>query len=685
MVADINGDEGPACFPVESNPGTDRDINVIFATLFTRGVNISWNKIYKPRLIRPFVPPSESLFLENPCERPFDYDAELEKPADISDSKSLEMLLSKLGDIPRKKIEEYLKTRGAFLASVIRADIDHPVPNNWHEIPKEKNSTQKIMVDKTNHETSDSDKSLELILFKTIESITGFSQDTLEPNMRLLDDLNMDSIKSGDLLTRVAKKTGITGEIVPMDFSKVTLQEIINNIKLAKANIPKSMKDRKPDILQTILDRTAELLSFRVKDINADMVLSSDLKVNKTQLKSLLPSLSSHIKVDIHVDLDPLLKRTLRQIASILERLYEQQKKPSQESTIETHRSPWTREFCVSMVHQPLSETITKNERRREDNWQHAHALIVADALENTLATTLSEKLLRMGAEVDIVTHTNALEQDLVYRSEYSHFFNILPVESVNTKSTFENVNLKDIITRLYSTTRIAPASSAPRRRNTLAYIQFGGGFFGNQSKQDYPNHYCATALAASMHQERPDLRVRVIDFSHRISVDKIADKTIAEIRTKGGFSAAGYDSNLVRRVRFQSLMEPETYKVYPFSWNKKDVILVTGGAKGITAQCALGVAKTCGAQMALVGSSPFPDLSLNHSDDNEILKLLNRYAEHNLIAKYFSCDIRNRKAVDKLIEQIRTEMGPITGVIHGAGLNKPKITSMVSIDDAIR
>ena len=39
-----------------------------------------------------------------------------------------------------------------------------------------------------------------------------------------------------------------------------------------------------------------------------------------------------------------------------------------------------------------------------------------------------------------------------------------------------------------------------------------------------------------------------------------------------------------------------------------KDVVLVTGGAKGITAQCALEFARSTKAQMVLIGRSPMPE-----------------------------------------------------------------------------
>ena len=56
---------------MESKPGLDRDLNVMLAALFTHGGDINWETVYENRLVRPFVPASQRIFIENPLERPF--------------------------------------------------------------------------------------------------------------------------------------------------------------------------------------------------------------------------------------------------------------------------------------------------------------------------------------------------------------------------------------------------------------------------------------------------------------------------------------------------------------------------------------------------------------------------------------------------------------------------------------
>jgi len=684
MINDVNGDTGPLCLPVESTPGRDRDINKLLATLFVHGADINWDRVYESRLIRPFIPPSERLYFENPCERPFETTVPVEPSIGLPPTESLETLFAGLGDISREEIESYLKTRGPFLARVIQADMEYTRPDTHWVSPTEMSESAKII---ESHETGedhpDTDESIDSILFDTLESITGFSRDTLTPDMRLLDDLNLDSIKTGDLLTRVARAAGVIGEIVPLDFANVTLEEIVDKLNLAKARKTKSLESEKPDILAAILDQVAKLIGDSSAEINADAVVEKDLNISKDQFKKILPGLSHRIKVDIHVDLDPLLKRTLRQIASILQRISDQQQqKPS--FSHETDHPPWIREFHLSMNPQRPPKPA-KEGKRREDDWQYAYALVLADNPENEVARAVAGKLSKLGARVDVSTHTTALKLNLMEQSDYSHFFNILPFQKENAQRHYDHTDLREIVTRLAGAATIAPASRTPRRRNTVAFLQFGGGYFGTRPEAAFLHQCGTTALAASIHQERSDLRIRVLDFSSDLSSDAIAEKTVEEISTSDPFATVGYDQNLTRRERYQRLMEPGSYKTRSFTWNKEDVILVTGGAKGITAECALGVARACGARMALVGRSPYPDHKQDQPATDEVTDTLKKYTDQNLTALYFSCDIGDQEMVNVLVEQIKNEMGPITGVIHGAGLNVPKVTTQVSIDEAIR
>lgn len=112
------------CLPVESKPGCDRDLNAVVASFFVRGGEIDWSALYEERLVRPFVPASERIFIDNPCQRSF--------PVALSANASKDLAQSHLASTYLTEpdwetlLSDYFNQRGSFLAELIRADLE-----NW--------------------------------------------------------------------------------------------------------------------------------------------------------------------------------------------------------------------------------------------------------------------------------------------------------------------------------------------------------------------------------------------------------------------------------------------------------------------------------------------------------------------------------------------------------------------------
>jgi NAD(P)-dependent dehydrogenase (short-subunit alcohol dehydrogenase family)/phosphopantetheinyl transferase len=192
-------------------------------------------------------------------------------------------------------------------------------------------------------------------------------------------------------------------------------------------------------------------------------------------------------------------------------------------------------------------------------------------------------------------------------------------------------------------------------------------------------------ALAASLHYEKPNSKVRVIDFAPNVDPLEFAEKVQKELTSANRFAAVGYDQELTRRIPKIVLQEPAAYNLRQISWSADDVILVTGGAKGITAECALELARTTNATMALVGSSSYRTNNSASVPDDEISRTLKRFHDAGLTARYYQCDIVDAATVDRIVAEIRQDLGDITGVIHGSALNLPRELHTVSTDEVLR
>jgi enediyne polyketide synthase len=141
----------------------------------------------------------------------------------------------------------------------------------------------------------------------------------------------------------------------------------------------------------------------------------------------------------------------------------------------------------------------------------------------------------------------------------FTHLVAILPKNGHREKN--RSALLRRLIRMRASLTSVPPAASAPRRRTTVAWVQFGGGYFGRDPRFARLDRCGAVALAASLHLERADLRVRVVDFCPTLPAETIAWETLAETITPDSFAAVGYDLDRTRRTLSPRLDQPATYR----------------------------------------------------------------------------------------------------------------------------
>ncbi|HVE84531.1 MAG TPA: SDR family NAD(P)-dependent oxidoreductase, partial [Myxococcales bacterium] len=104
------------------------------------------------------------------------------------------------------------------------------------------------------------------------------------------------------------------------------------------------------------------------------------------------------------------------------------------------------------------------------------------------------------------------------------------------------------------------------------------------------------------------------------------------------------------------------------------DVLLVTGGGKGISAECALDLAQRTGAAVALMGRS-------RPEADAELAANLARFHGAGLRCRYVVADVTDAAAVHQAVREAEAALGPVTAVLHGAGRNVPRL--LAELDEA--
>jgi NADP-dependent 3-hydroxy acid dehydrogenase YdfG/acyl carrier protein len=138
------------------------------------------------------------------------------------------------------------------------------------------------------------------------------------------------------------------------------------------------------------------------------------------------------------------------------------------------------------------------------------------------------------------------------------------------------------------------------------------------------------------------------------------------------------------------------------FQISPSDVIVLTGGARGVTAEVAVALAAVGRPTLVLLGRSPEPtaeppDLAACADEPavkralaktmsgatprqiaercaavlagREVRRTLDRIAAAGARAEYRSVDVRDAAAVTTVLAEVRRTIGPITGIVHGAGV----------------
>ncbi|OAD18890.1 Polyketide synthase modules and related protein-like protein [Candidatus Thiomargarita nelsonii] len=171
-----------------------------------------------------------------------------------------------------------------------------------------------------------------------------------------------------------------------------------------------------------------------------------------------------------------------------------------------------------------------------------------------------------------------------------------------------------------------------------------------------------AAAFARTLHREQPDITTCVITLPFD---ENAVERILAEVQIAKAYHEICYDP-----VRRERVLKPlKEYKAAPHVLTADDVLLVTGGGKGITAECAAALARDSGVRLVLLGRA-------RPEKDAELSENLARFQSMGINFKYFQTDVTDAEAVKATV----AEVGTVTAILHGAGANQP--TTLRDLDE---
>lgn len=118
------------------------------------------------------------------------------------------------------------------------------------------------------------------------------------------------------------------------------------------------------------------------------------------------------------------------------------------------------------------------------------------------------------------------------------------------------------------------------------------------------------------------------------------------------------------------------------------DVVLISGGARGITSFVARSLA-LCGCRMVLLGRSsaygtgdPEDKNGIDRQAELEIEATLDALRAAGAEAEYICCDVTDAAQVSALVKYVKARYGRIDGIVHGAGIIKDGFIQLLTLSD---
>jgi acyl transferase domain-containing protein len=247
-------------------------------------------------------------------------------------------------------------------------------------------------------------------------------------------------------------------------------------------------------------------------------------------------------------------------------------------------------------------------------------------------------------------------------------------------------------------------AAKFAERGGVFVTVQDTGGTFGLLIEPG-PRSWAGgiAALAKTAAQEWPKAQVKAIDIAaERQSPAAVAEHLAQEILAGGAELEVGLGS---AHGRVTIVADPRQVTAHTPRIDHRDVIVVSGGARGVTAASVIALAKKTRAGFVLIGRTELaeepaaarglttdPELKralltsataqglkptpkeLEHQvrrilADREVRATLDALTAAGSRVRYAAADVRDAAKLGALLDDVRADFGPITGLVHGAGV----------------
>ncbi len=539
------------------------------------------------------------------------------------------------------------------------------------------------------------------VLVDVVAEKTGYPAEMLEPSMQLDADLGIDSIKRVEILSALQERLPDAPVIKPEHLGTLrTLGDIINFLGEGADSGAVTTEDPASDVSfvqDALIAVVAEKTGYPAEMLEPTMQLDADLGIDSIKRVEILSALQERLPEA------PVIKPehlgTLRTLGDIIEFLSDG--KPKQGAVPSKNGNGY---------HVPNGrETALVAEPK-------ANGHLVAEDVQRLVLTRVplrdnlrDETTLPPGAEFWVIEDGsglgNALQSGLELRGARVRV--VFPSEAENLPKPEQLDGLillgsaRDAFPVLQRASTGLQAAGESRGSWLVSVSRLDGAFgMRHLAPGTAATDAGLAGLVKTAAHEWPDVQCKAIDLDPAYDKTAGADAVLNEILRRGprevALSPGGHST-------LELNLSPLNHSSHLRPLHPGDVVIISGGARGVTAEVAVVLAEAFQPTIVLLGRSPEPErepewlASLdgeaeikkglakranghatphvigeqfrNVAAGREIAQTLRRIEAAGGRAVYRSVDVRDSEAVRAQVDAIRNQYGPIRGLIHGAGV----------------
>ena len=563
--------------------------------------------------------------------------------------------------------------------------------------------------------------SVEVVLLEVVAEKTGYPVDILNLDMEMDSDLGIDSIKRVEILSTLQERIPEAPPVGPEHLGTLrTLRQIVAFLTDDDSDAPSptvvevaeiasdvkkngrssaSISTFDQEIGSSVLAVVSAKTGFPVDALNMNMDLTSDLgidQVKRAEIFSLLRDKTPSMPEIAHSTINSW--RTLRNVVDTLAeatKAYVTPSIPDEGVDVDELLRRAGSSEALAPQRSVLGITALDETADRKKISLASDAVVWISGDDSGLSEKIAERMETLGHTPRIVTLLDAASLE-----PPSELAGLVVVGPVNPDS---DAFLAQSLTLL---SRAAPAlrRSGQGEGSVFVTVSRLEGFFGlrGMGPETQPASGGLAGLAKTANLEWPEVHCKAMDVTTAlddVDVDAVVDEIFCEGPLEVGLTATGRVTLELSPSAIDSAIDSDDPSL---ELGKDDVIVLSGGARGVTAAVARELAQTFGSKLVLLGRSPEPTdepdwlrglnaeadikkeivsravngASPKHVGEEYARLMANREIRQTLDdlaraahVEYHAVDVRDGAAVRSILADVRARLGPITGLVHGAGV----------------